>query len=308
MKYRIVSDSASDVLDLPGDIDHISVPLKILIDDEEFVDNRDLDIEMMIGKMEKSAANSSSCPNVYEWKEAFEGADTIFCITITSGLSGSYNSAVQAATEYMEEHPGVNVYVIDSLSTGAEMHVTVDQLKVLMDRGCVIIGQHADSTGAPSACEDALKAGTVVYSVGYNIDMLPYAPTAALTSSGNIWEVYYEYAIKTVLNGGKVATNWAGGYAQGAVEITGLGASCAAGTKEAVEKAIADIKVGKLHVFDTSKFTVGGKKVTYAYASDTNADWTNDANNVVADGYYHESYVQSAPSFSLRIDGITELN
>ena len=135
MKYRIVSDSASDVLDLPGDIDHISVPLKILIDDEEFVDNRDLDIEMMIGKMEKSAANSSSCPNVYEWKEAFEGADTIFCITITSGLSGSYNSAVQAATEYMEEHPGVNVYVIDSLSTGAEMHVTVDQLKVLMDRG-----------------------------------------------------------------------------------------------------------------------------------------------------------------------------
>ncbi len=180
--------------------------------------------------------------------------------------------------------------------------------KVLMDRGCVIIGQHADSTGAPSACEDALKAGTVVYSVGYNIDMLPYAPTAALTSSGNIWEVYYEYAIKTVLNGGKVATNWAGGYAQGAVEITGLGASCAAGTKEAVEKAIADIKAGKLHVFDTSKFTVGGKKVTYAYASDTNADWTNDANNVVADGYYHESYVQSAPSFSLRIDGITELN
>ena len=135
MKYRIVSDSASNVLDLPGDIDYISVPLKILIDDEEFVDNRDLDTEIMIGKMEKSAANSSSCPNVYEWKEAFEGADTIFCITITSGLSGSYNSAVQAATEYMEEHPGVNVYVIDSLSTGAEMHVTVDQLKVLMDRG-----------------------------------------------------------------------------------------------------------------------------------------------------------------------------
>ena len=180
--------------------------------------------------------------------------------------------------------------------------------KALIDRGCVIIGQHADSTGAPSACEDALKAGTTVYSVGYNIDMLGTAPTAALTSATNNWAVYYEYAFKCAQTGTPVATNWTGGYNEDAVAITALGASCAAGTKEAVESAIADIKAGKLHVFDTSKFTVGGKNLTYAYATDTNGDWTNDANNVIADSYYHESYVQSAPAFSIIVDGITPLN
>lgn len=180
--------------------------------------------------------------------------------------------------------------------------------KALAERGCVIIGQHADSTGAPTACEDMLKNGIVVYSVGYNIDMLDAAPTAALTSATNTWAVYYTYAVKTALNGKKIATNWTAGYKQGAVAITDLGNSCAAGTAEAVQNAIDAIKAGTLHVFDTSKFTVGGKTVTYAFASDTNGDFTNDANNVIADGYYHESYVQSAPSFVIRIDGITELN
>ncbi|MBQ6425326.1 MAG: BMP family ABC transporter substrate-binding protein [Clostridia bacterium] len=178
----------------------------------------------------------------------------------------------------------------------------------LIDRGCIIIGQHADSTGAPKACEDMLNAGTTVYSVGYNVDMLAVAPTAALTSPTNLWSKFYSYAIGEVMKGGNFDTNWAKGYEADAVKITPLGASCAPGTQEKVDEVIAAIKGGSLHVFDTSTFTVGGAPVTSAFATDTDGDWTNDADEAVFDGYFHESYFQSAPAFSLRIDGITELN
>ena len=193
----------------------------------------------------------------------------------------------------------------------------------LISDGCVIIGQHADSTGAPSACEAALKAGTTVYCVGYNVDMLAAAPTAALVSPTNNWSVYYEYAVGAVLNGESFETNWAEGFDQDAVSLTELGASCAAGTQEAVDEAIAALIDGTLHPFDVATFTclnsyVDGETtsfaidesghVTSAFATDTDGDFTADADEAVIDGYYHESYFQSAPSFSLRIDGITELN
>ena len=93
----------------------------------------------------------------------------------------------------------------------------------LMSRGCVIIGQHADSTGAPAAVEAAQKKGTVAYSVGYNIDMLSVAPNAALTSSTNEWGVYYEYAFNCLLKGETIKTDWSEGYNEGAVAITKLG-------------------------------------------------------------------------------------
>ncbi len=173
--------------------------------------------------------------------------------------------------------------------------------------GCVIISQHADSEGAPMAVQNAHNEGTEVYSVSYNVDLTGIGD-AILTSATNNWAVYYEYALKTAMNGGKIATNWVGGYTQDAVKITKLGSLVAEGTEAKVNEVIADIKSGKLHIFDTSKFTVGGKNVTWAYATDTNGDFSYDTNNVVADGYYHESYTQSAPSFTLRIDGITELN
>lgn len=179
--------------------------------------------------------------------------------------------------------------------------------KLIAD-GCVIIGQHADSTGAPSAVEAALAAGTTVYSVGYNIDMLTAAPNAALTSASNVWEVYYEYAIGTAMKGETVATNWSEGYSVGAVEITPLGPACAAGTAETVAATIEALKAGTLHVFDVNNFTVGGEHITSYLAIDTNGDWVNDSEEVVFDGYLHESYAQSAPCFALVIDGITELN
>ena len=177
----------------------------------------------------------------------------------------------------------------------------------LMSRGCVIIGQHADSTGAPSAVQAAQASGKVAYSVGYNVDMLSVAPQAALTSATNNWAVYYKYAIGTAMKGEKVATNGVCGLDSGAVAITELGPACAEGTKEKVEEVEAAIKNGTLHVFDAATFTVGGETPTVAYATDTNGDFTPDADNALFDGYYHESYTQSAPSFQLRIDGITEL-
>ena len=180
--------------------------------------------------------------------------------------------------------------------------------EALIANGAVIIGQHADSTGAPSACEAALNAGTVVYSVGYNIDMLTAAPNASLVSPTNEWGVYYTYAIGAHINGEKFDTNWAEGFTEDAVALTKLGPNVAAGTAEKVEEVIAALKDGSLHVFDTKTFTVGGAEVTSAFATDSDGDWTNDCDEAIIDGYYHESYFQSAPSFSLRIDGITELN
>ncbi len=178
----------------------------------------------------------------------------------------------------------------------------------LISQGCVIIGQHADSTGAPSAVQAALESGTVCYSIGYNIDMLEVAPQGALTSATNVWSVYYTEAIGAAINGEEVPQNWAKGYSDDAVAITPLGESAAEGTQEKVDAAIAAIKADELHVFDTETFTVGGKKVESAFATDTDGDWVPDADEAVFDGYFHESYFQSAPCFALDIDGITLLN
>ncbi|MBQ7133850.1 MAG: BMP family ABC transporter substrate-binding protein [Ruminococcus sp.] len=178
----------------------------------------------------------------------------------------------------------------------------------LLSQGCVIIGQHADSTGAPSAVQAALESGEVCYSIGYNIDMLEVAPQAALTSATNVWSVYYTEAIGAAMKGEEVPQNWAKGYADGAVAITPLGESAAEGTQEKVDATIAAIKAGEIHVFDTETFTVGGKKVESAFATDTDGDFVPDTDEAVFDGYFHESYFQSAPCFALDIDGITLLN
>jgi basic membrane protein A len=178
----------------------------------------------------------------------------------------------------------------------------------LVESGCVIISQHADSAGAPTAVEEAFNAGKVAYCVGYNVSMLNVAPNSALTSATNVWSAYYKYAFATAINGGDIASNWSAGYKEGAVKITELGSACAEGTQAKVDEVIAKLKSGELNVFDTSKFTVEGKKITWAFATDSDGDYAYDRNNVVADGYFHESYVQSAPAFNLRIDGINWLN
>lgn len=176
---------------------------------------------------------------------------------------------------------------------------------MLMSKGCVIIGQHADSTGAPAAVQAALDNGKVAYSVGYNVDMLSVAPTAALTSAQNNWVVTYEALIKVALEGGQLETDYSYGYADDAVQISALGESCAEGTQEAVDTAVAAIKDGSLLVFDTSKWTVDGETVTTTASEDLTE--TYHGVEYISDGYFHESESASAPAFAFRIDGITEL-
>ena len=177
----------------------------------------------------------------------------------------------------------------------------------LIADGCVIISQHSDSTGCPSAVQEAMDKGTVCYNVGYNLDMTTVAPDAALTSALNHWAVYYKYAFECMLNGKEIDTNWCQGYETGAVGISALGASCAEGTAEKVAEVEEAIKSGELQVFSTDNFTVDGKKLD-SYLIDTNGDFVNDDEEAIWDGAFHESYFRSAPSFDIRIDGITELN
>jgi len=186
---------------------------------------------------------------------------------------------------------------------------------ILMADGCVIIGQHADSTGAPSAVQEAQDKGTVAYSVGYNIDMLSVAPTAALTSAQNNWSVLYKATLEKFIAGEEIPADYATGHANNAVMISALGESCAEGTQEAVDAAWAGLDDGSLKVFDTSKFTVGGQTVTEYEVNFSIIDFaTGDVvfegptENVIADGAFQESVYRSAPYFDLRIDGITELN
>ncbi len=170
----------------------------------------------------------------------------------------------------------------------------------LIADGCVLISQHADTTGAPTACEEAK-----VPAVGYNVDMISVAPNAALTSATINWGPYYTYAVKSIIDGASIDTDWCQGYKDGAVAISKLNdAVVAAGTADKVAEVEAALKDGSLHVFDTKTFTVGGKAIEDLITEGGDfAKYTD----YVKDGYFHESEVISAPAFDLKIDGITEL-
>ena len=135
MNYRIVCDSSANMFSFPN-ADFRNVPLTILVEDQPFVDDGMVNIKAMEEAMRNSKEKTgSSCPNIYQWQQAFEGADCIFAITITSALSGAYNSALQAADQYMAEHPEVKIDVIDSLSTGPEMQIIAEKLAELFKEG-----------------------------------------------------------------------------------------------------------------------------------------------------------------------------
>ena len=180
----------------------------------------------------------------------------------------------------------------------------------LMAQGCVIISQHADTTGAPSTVQsndDSNKYGFKAYSVGYNISMLDVAPTAALTSASANWNVFYEYAFSCALNGTTMDTDWAKGYEANAVGITALGESVAEGTDTTVAEVEQKLADGSLQVFDVTTFTYGGETPT-TMLGDVDADYTPETEALI-DGYFHESEFRSAPYFpsSELIDGITAL-
>ena len=232
--------------------------------------------------------------------------------TIKIGYVGAYPYA-EVVSGYTAFYLGVKS-IVDNVSMSVtytnswyDPTAEAEAANSLVSSGCIILSQHADSTGAPSACEALLNSGTTVYCVGYNVDMLSVAPTAALTSAQNNWSVFYTYAFNCALKCEDIATDWSEGYATGANMISALGASCAAGTAEKVAEVEAALKAGTLNVFDCSKFTVDGKPVTTYLAIDTDGDWVGDTGEAITDGIFSESTLRSAPYFGLRIDGITEL-
>lgn len=132
MKYRIVSDSSSNLYHL-HDISYTSVPLKVLTDNKEYIDNASLNpLDMLEDFKDYKGKSSTSCPNANEWLEAFGDGEIVFAITITSGLSGSFNAAMIAKKQYEEMYPERRVYVIDSLSTGPQMYLIIHKLAQLM--------------------------------------------------------------------------------------------------------------------------------------------------------------------------------
>lgn len=129
MKTKIVADSAADLYVLDG-VDFQSVPLTIHTDEKEYVDDANLDVFQMVDDLSRYKGKSgSACPSVGAWIEAFGDAEEVYCVTIISTLSGSYNSALTAKKQYEEENPGRKVYVVDSFSTGPGMKLLVDKLR-----------------------------------------------------------------------------------------------------------------------------------------------------------------------------------
>lgn len=130
MKYRIVSDTASNLYTFPG-VDYVSVPLKIINDEREYLDTPDLNLEAMIEELKKTRLPSrTSCPNIYEWRQAYgDDADCIFVLSISRGLSGSYSAACQAAEEWKNQHPDGKIWVVDTLSACGETYLVMDKMR-----------------------------------------------------------------------------------------------------------------------------------------------------------------------------------
>ena len=173
--------------------------------------------------------------------------------------------------------------------------------KALIANGCKLISQHADSSGAPSACQDAK-----VPNVAYNVDTSNIGPDTAIISSKINWTPYMTMMIKAVIDGTSIPSDYCATLAEGAVELTTLNEKVAAkGTKEAIDAAKAKLADGTLKVFDTTTFTVEGKELTTYLADVVDlGDFAPDTEAII-EGRFAESEKRSAPYFNVVIDGIT---
>ena len=195
---------------------------------------------------------------------------------------------------------------MDVQFTGSWYDVTAENeaAKALIARNCKLISQHADSMGAPNACEEA-----GIPNVSYNGSTKDACPNTFIVSSRINWAPYYEYMINQVIKGEAIADDWTGTLATGSVVLTEVNTqAAAAGTQEAIDAAIAKLKAGEIHVFDTANFTVGGQTLT-SYKADVDSDeaFAPDT-EVIENGIFFESKFRSAPYFDITIDGITKLN
>ena len=153
MNYKIIADSSADKINITQ-VPTASAPLKIITSEREFIDDENLNADEMVAYLKGySGKSSTACPGVNDWISAFGDSQNIFCITISSNLSGSFNSACLAASEYETEFPDRNVFVIDSLSTGGEMQLIIEKLEELIlaensfDDICKQITEYQKSTG-----------------------------------------------------------------------------------------------------------------------------------------------------------------
>ena len=175
--------------------------------------------------------------------------------------------------------------------------------EALINGGCVLLSQHADSMGAPTACENA-----GVPNVSYNGSTAAACPETFLISSRINWIPYFKYMIEQVQNGEAIATDWTGTIETESVVLTEMGKNVAEGTQEKLDEVIKGLKDGTINVFDAANFTKGGEKVeSYQADVDTDEKFTPDT-EVIENGIFQESKFRSAPYFDLRIDGITLLD
>ena len=194
---------------------------------------------------------------------------------------------------------------MDVTFTGSWYDETLEKegAEKLIQGGCKLISQHADSLGAPTACENA-----GVPNVSYNGSTQAACPNTYIVSSRINWAPYYEYAIKAVMDGTTIDVDWTGTLATNSVVLTDLNTTVAAeGTAEAIAAATEKLEKGEIHVFDCSTFTVKGETLT-SYMADVDAGDNAPDTEVVHDGYFAESEKRSAPYFDLEIDGINRLD
>ncbi len=234
---------------------------------------------MKLNEMKANGTLKGDVPTI-GYVSAFSYAEMI------SGYTGFYLGAKSVCPDV----------VMKVTQTGEWLHYDKEYngAKALIAAGCDLISGHADSMGAPTACEEA-----GVVDVAYNGSTIEECPNTYLIASRIDWSAFFVYAVNQKVNGEAIDTDWAGDLESGCVKLTELNEAIAAeGTAEAIEEAKAKLIAGELHVFDTAAFTVGGEAVT---------TFTVNDQEVVYDGYFHESEVRSAPYFSLQIDGIEML-
>ena len=212
-------------------------------------------------------------------------------------LIGDEPNYCESPCKYMLYSDPFNGFLDYTVSEGGD--VRYDEMsekeaaELLISNKCVLISQHADSWGAPTACETA-----GVPNVSYNGSTVSACPNTFIISSRINWEPYFKYMIESVINGTEIADDWCGGIAEGSVELSEINENAAAaGTAEKLEEVKAGLADGSIKVFDSATFTVNGAPVDSHIVEDTN--------EVISDGYFHESEYRSAPYFDIDIDGIT---
>ncbi|HEM6302087.1 TPA: DegV family protein [Streptococcus suis] len=198
-KWKIVADSGCDyrqLKNLAPDTEFISVPLTIQVGDQAFVDDANLDIDHMMNVMEASkSAAGSACPSPQAYQAAFEGAENIFVITITGGLSGSFNAARVARDMFVEEYPEVNIHLIDSLSAGGEMDLIVDEINRLIATGLefeelvqaiTTYQENSKLLFVLAKVDNLVKNGRVSKLVGTVVDLLNIRMVGEASSEGKL--------------------------------------------------------------------------------------------------------------------------